>query len=135
MSLDSWTCIAVTKGGGLIPDELMQVAKMAACRLHLEKRNDLFFTSEVCDGYITTSWEDKLLWTRSGVFFSIEASMDDREWQINFLLNARDLERGAKLLEQGDELDPDDVISINVPFRVPIDRLYEFHDLRSKTIN
>lgn len=135
MSYDSWTCISVPKGGGLIPDELMHAAKTAACKLHLEKRNSLLFTSEVCDGYISTSWEDQLLWTRSGIFFTVEATMDDQEWQINFLLNSRDLEKGAKLLEKGEELDPEDVVSINMPFRMPIDRLYQFHDLRRRTVN
>jgi hypothetical protein len=135
MSFDSWTCLAVPKGGGTIPDELMHVAKMSACRLHLEKRTSLLFTSDVCDGYITTSWEGQQIGSRSGIFFSVEASMDDEEWQINFLMNTRDLEQGALLLEKGEEFDPEDVMSVNLPFRLPLDRLYEFRDLRSRTLN
>lgn len=135
MSFDSWTCLAVPKGGGVIPDELIHVAKMAACKLHLEKKNNLLFESPLCNGYISTSWEDHRIGSRSGIFFSIQASMEDMEWQINFLLHTREIEHGATLLEKGEELDPDDYIGIQLPYRIPVERLYQFGDLRKRTIN
>lgn len=139
MSFDSWTCISVEKGGGVIPEELKCAIKMAACQLHLEKRQNLLFESTFCSGYITTSWESVRLGGCSGILFSAELDSDIDEtmlnWRINFLLNTRDLEQGAKLLEQGEYEDTDLTFTTELPFRLPVDQLYAFNDLRSRAMH
>ncbi len=132
--LDSWTCIGIDKGGGLLPDELMYALKMAACTLHLEKKKQLLFQSDECDGLIKTDWTDHLLGTRSGILFRAEVSSNAQEWQVNFLLHERDLEHGARILEAGGVL-PDDSDGGVANFRLPLEALYQFEDLRPRTLN
>ncbi len=139
MSFDSWTCISVERGGGIVPDELKCAIKMAACQLHLDKRQHLLFESEFCSGYITTTWDSVRLGGCSGILFSVELDSDiDKKtlsWRINFLLNTRDLEHGALLLEQGEYKDTDVMFTAELPFRLPIEQLYAFNDLRSRAMN
>lgn len=127
MSYDSWTCLMVEKGPGMITDEVRSALKMAACDLHFKKWERMHIVSDVCDGIIETAWETHTVGTRSGVLFRTQIGSEQGEYMVNFLLNTDDLERGAEVLremeEQGEK-----------PWgtsagRFPCPALYRFHDL------
>lgn len=133
---DSWTIVGVSEGPGLIPQDVSFALKLAACRLFKEKRNKLLFQSEICSGLIETEWDSKRLGSISGMLFHVEVDAEKGTWQVNFLMNPADLERGAERLE-----DPDDENFewLSRPsderYRLPVAELYKFKDLSSRSRN
>ena len=44
----------VDRGPGLIDDEVRRALKMAACELHLQKKDRIRIHKDVCDGVVST---------------------------------------------------------------------------------
>lgn len=117
----------------MIPDEIKRAFKMAACRLHREKRDQMLFKTEECSGVIKTDWETRSVATRSGVLFKAEVESEDGSWQVNFLLHTRDLERGAERLHDEDVFK--DGVWLTTPVEFPVEELYQFEDLSTRRLN
>lgn len=96
---DSWTCVSRIKGPGILDDEIILLMKLAACMLEKYDRQRMNFGDADYDGIIETDGQSVSLGGIAGTLFrvDIETSKDGR-YQVNFLLNRRDLKRGAKLL-------------------------------------
>lgn len=128
---DSWTCLTVEKGPGMLTDGIRAALKRAACTLHRRKRDKMLFESEECDGIIETAWDSHLVGALSGILFRTQLTSEDGDFQVNFLLNTGDLERGALLL--GDDTEgSEDGVWTNHPERFPVEALYQFYDLSSR---
>ena len=128
MSYDSWTCLMVEKGPGVLTDEIRAVLKMAACELHLKQWDRMHIHSEVCEGVIETAWATKVVGARSGVLFRTQIDSEEGEYLVNFLLNDDDLERGAEFLRELREAGAAPTGVAEEPF--PCRDLYRFYDLR-----
>ena len=128
---DSWVCVTVEKGPGLITDEVRTVLKMAACDLHLKRWDRMHIISDMCAGLIQTKWETHSLGGASGVLFRAQVERDEGDYQVNFLLNERDLKRGARFLREIEEEPAGNWEQIPQEFEVPIPELYRFYDLRA----
>src|SRR3989338_10824593 len=100
---DSWTCLMVEKGPGMIPDEVRAALKMAACDLHLKRWDKMHIVSDVCEGIIETAWETQTVGTRSGVLFRTQLGCEAGEYLVNFLLSVDDLTRGAEIIRETEE--------------------------------
>jgi hypothetical protein len=127
MSYDSWTCLMVEKGPGMISDDVRAALKMAACDLHLKKWDRMHIVSDTCDGIIETAWDTHLVGTRSGVLFRTQIGSEDGEYMVNFLLSTDDLERGAEVLREMEERG--ESVWGRAPTPFPCPALYRFHDL------
>lgn len=127
MPYDSWTCLMVEDGPGLVPDMVRDALKMTACLLHLERRDRTLISSDVCDGTVSTEWATHAVGSRSGILFRASISASGGDWRVNFLLHTRDLECGADILRERE------AVSLG-PWRrsegrIPCAALYEFSDL------
>lgn len=127
MSYDSWTCLMVEKGPGMITDEVRAALKMAACDLHLKKWERMHIVSDVCNGIIETAWDTHLVGTRSGVLFRTQIDSETGDYRVNFLLSTDDLERGAEVLREMEEKGQGVWGTSPEPFPCPA--LYQFYDL------
>lgn len=126
---DSWSCLSVERGPGMISDEVRNALKAAACDLHLKKWNEVRIENALISGVIKTEWDTHMVGGRSGVLFRAQIDCEDgTDYKINFLLHEDDLERGAEIIRQMEEREGGDWHSTPVQF--PIPALYEFHDLR-----
>ena len=130
MEMNSWTCLMVEKGPGIISDEVANALMIAACDLYLKKWDTMHIVSDVCEGIIETSWNTQMVGIRSGILFRTEIVSDTGPYQVNFLLSIEDLERGAEALREMEERS-------GIPWgfsteTYPIPELYEFHDLGRK---
>ncbi|HYD93527.1 MAG TPA: hypothetical protein VEB18_03715 [Candidatus Paceibacterota bacterium] len=127
---DSWSCLYVENGPGMIDDNVRCAIKMAACRLFLKKQEYLLFETDTCGGVIQTTWEHKRLFAVAGFLFRTEVTFEDYvDYKVNFLISEGDLQRGAKLLERNEEEGMDAYVGVNVPFRLPLADVYQFKDL------
>ena len=127
MSYDSWTCLMVEKGPGMIADKVCAALKMAACDLHLKKWDRMHIVSDVCDGIIETAWDTHSVGARSGVLFRTQIGSETGDYMVNFLLNTNDLERGAEVLREMEERGEEVWGIAASPF--PCEALYRFYDL------
>ena len=127
MSNDSWTCLMVEKGPGMISDDVRAALKMAACDLHRKKWDRMHIVSDVCDGIIETAWDTHMVGSRSGVLFRTQIGSEAGEYHVNFLLNTEDLERGAEVLREMEERGEQVWGTSPAPFPCPA--LYRFYDL------
>lgn len=128
MNTDSWTCLLVENGTGVIDNRVRNALKCAACELYLRKWEKMHILNDVIDGIITTVWSTHLVGTRSGVLFRTEFDSEGTQnYKVNFLMSEEDLGRGADLLKQFEET-PGGWES--TPVRVPVEALYQFNDLR-----
>lgn len=126
---DSWTCLLVQKGPGLLSDVVCTVLKAAACDLHLKKWDEMRLTNDLVEGIIKTEWKSYTVGSRSGVLFRAQVDSEDgNDYKVNFLLNKKDLERGAEIIRQMEERTGDGWEQAS--FRFPLPELYQFHDLR-----
>ncbi len=125
---DSWTCLAVVRGPGVLPDNVILVLKMAACDLQRRQQERMTILNDVCEGVIETEWKTFSVNTRSGVLFKTEIESDKGKYWVNFLLSKSDLERGAEILRE--RFDEGSEIGINQPEPFPVAELYEFADMR-----
>jgi len=127
MSYDSWTCLMVEKGPGMITDQVRAALKMAACDLHLKKWDRMHIVSDVCDGIIETAWDTHVVGTRSGVLFRTQIGSEQGEYMVNFLLHEDDLNRGAEVLREMEERG--EQVWGTASERFPCPALYRFNDL------
>lgn len=127
---DSWVCLSVSKGPGVIDEQIKAVMKRAACSLHRDKKDRKLFTSDICSGLIETAWKSATLGAQTGIIFHIEVENDDGLWQVNFMMNTKDLERGAAIIDElGDASMEGEWRESPTDFPVP--ELYHFKDLSS----
>ncbi len=126
---DSWTCVAVEKGPGVLPDPVRTALRNAACDLYLKKWDRMHLRGDLLEGIIQTAWTTHLIGTRSGVLFRAHVDCEDgTDYMVNFLLHERDLERGADIIRQHEEGAAEEWH--NAPGGFPVPELYEFHNLR-----
>lgn len=128
MGMDSWTCLMVGKGPGMLTEGVMTVLKAAACDLHRNGVERMKLDHNLCMGFIQTEWNTHTVGSRSGVLFHCQIESEAGEYFVNFLLNTKDLEAGADILRQLEEAGESGWgIGIGT---LPIPKLYEFRDLR-----
>jgi len=128
--MDSWTCLLVEKGPGMLDDAVRTALKVAACDLHLKRWDTMHIMSDVCEGIIATSWSTHTVGARAGVLFRAEVDAEAGLYRVNFLLNIKDLERGAELLKARE--DEEEEYWVQNPVRIPVAELYMFEDLRRR---
>ncbi len=126
---DSWSCLSVEKGPGVISDEVRNTLKAAACDLHLKKWDEMHIENDIISGIIKTEWTTCSVGGRSGVLFRAQIDCEDgTDYKVNFLFSEDDLERGSEILRQVEEHAGGKWE--NIPTRVPVPELYRFYDLR-----
>ena len=126
---DSWSCLLVNKGPGLLPEKVSLVLKIAACDLHRQKWDTMRLSNDIAIGIISTEWNTYSVGGRSGVLFRAHVDCESgTDYQVNFLLSERDLEHGAKILQEREERGEIGWQESRTPF--PIPELYQFKDLR-----
>lgn len=129
MSYDSWTCLMVEKGPGMLSDEVCGALKSAACDLSLKKWDEMHIESDVISGIIKTEWNAHSVGGRSGILFRAQIDCDDgTDYKVNFLFNEDDLKRGAEIIRQMQEREGGSWL--DCPVRIPVPELYRFYDLR-----
>ena len=128
MDSDSWSCLMVGKGMGMVSDDLRNVLKAAACNMHLQRLNRMVIKHELCDGIMQTEWDSHMVGIRSGVLFRSQVEYEGGQCQINFLLSEQDLEAGADVIREMEEHGEGVWEESFEDFPVPA--LYEFVDLR-----
>jgi hypothetical protein len=130
MSHDSWNCLLVEEGPGILSDEVCLSLKIAACELHLGKVDKKLIDTGVCNGIIQTQWETRMVGAHSGVLFRAQVTDETVDgYKVNFLLNTEDLKTGAALLRK--LKDGRDLPWTSGAGRLPCPELYEFRDLRA----
>jgi hypothetical protein len=121
----------VENGPGILQEDVRAALKLAACNLSLNKWDRMHIASDACSGIIETAWNPYPVGTRSGILFRAQIDSGQGEYKVNFLLNTKDLERGAAFLREMEERGQ--YGWGEVPGRVPCDALYQFYDLRQTT--
>ena len=126
---DSWTCLMVQNGPGILPDDVRTALKIAACQMNLSKKDRISISNDVCVCVVETEWDTYGVGSRSGVLFRAQITTDTSggDFKVNFLLNREDLKRGAKLLRAYEE---GKISSHLADGPIPVEVLYEFHDLQ-----
>lgn len=125
---DSWTCLSVERGPGMLSDEVRNLLKAAACDLYIKKWDSMHIENDVASGVIKTAWESHVVGGRSGVLFRARVdSKDGTDYQVNFLLSTEDLERGAEHIRTMREKESG--AWEDAPGRVPCEALYQFERL------
>lgn len=127
---DSWTCIMVEDGPGLLPEEVRAALKFEACKLHRDRFDSGMMSNDVCTGYIETMWDTHTVGSRTGVLFKTQLTCEEGDYWVNFLLHENDLVRGAEII---DSLKDESIWLPGPP--VPVEGLTRFLDLGSTTIN
>ncbi len=129
MSYDSWTCLMVEKGPGIITGEVRAALKMAACDLQRKKWDRMHIQSDVCGGLIETAWKTHAVGSRSGILFRAQIDGDSANgYMVNFLTSiAEDLKRCADVLHEMEERGEEKWSAAQSPF--PCEALYRFDDL------
>lgn len=123
---DSWTCLMVERGPGLISEEVRLALKIAACDLYLRQWEKMRIVNDVCDGIIETDWRTFVVHTRSGFLFRARIENVTGGYQVNFLFNQKDLERGSDVLRK--KYEEDGVVWNQAGEPFPIEELYQFGD-------
>ncbi len=100
MDFDSWTCVMVAGEFGVIPDKVQIALKLAACDMRIEKRDQMLFKGEDCNGFLVTGWNSFMIGARSGILFRSEVDVEGKSIKVNFLLSEADLKQGAKRLKR-----------------------------------
>ena len=131
MSYDSWTCLMVKNGPGMLPDDVCAALKYAACNLYHQQKAAMVIKSDVCDGFIETDGTSHSVGGRSGTLFRAKIEVEDGEYLVNFLMNGKDLERGADILRR--TIEEGELVRGTDTDRIPCDELYKFHDLSRRS--
>lgn len=127
MNSDSWTCLMVGKGLSYIDEDVRNTLKAGGCDMYLRKVDKLSFSNDFCAGTIQTSWDTQMVGIRSGVFFEAVITTDSGDCQVNFLINTKDLERGAETLRKIAEGNDGEWAALE---GVPPSILSQFRDMR-----
>jgi hypothetical protein len=126
---DSWSCLSVENGPGLLSDIVRNSLKVAACDLHLKKWGEMRIESDVISGVIKTEWNTHSVGGQSGVLFRAQIDCEDgTDYKVNFLFNEDDLKQGAEIIRQVAESEGSNWE--DSPTRFPVPELYQFYDLR-----
>jgi hypothetical protein len=130
--MDSWTCLMVQKGPGMLDDEIRLALKKAACCLSLASMDAMRIRETGCEGHIETEWRSYTVGGRSGILFrcAIETGARGGEFRVNFLLNRSDLERGREILERYEAGESDSWERGTAA--IPLPQLYDFSDLNNR---
>ncbi len=128
---DSWTCLMVEKGPGILPDDVRVALEAAACNLHLNKTDSMHFSSNVCNGIIESPWKTYAVGARSGILFKAQIESDAGDYLVNFLLNTTCLDEGRDFLKRLEE----NLKGTWIPRdgHLPVEALYQFQDLAPST--
>ena len=129
---DSWSCVLVGKGMGVVSDDVRNVLKATSCKMHMDKLDRMVVKHDRCNVIVQTLWETYSVGSRSGVLFKSHVEVDGGECQVNFLLHTKDLEAGAAFLRR---LEEENVPLGAAPGELPIPALYEFADLRKHRLH
>lgn len=124
---DSWTCLMVEDGPGILPDDVRRALKMAACNLHLNKRDTMHFSSDVCNGIVESSWDTYSVGARAGILFRAQIESDVGGYRINFLLNTDCLDQGRDFLKRLDQSPSGTWVPQSG--HLPIEEMYRFENL------
>lgn len=125
---DSWSCLSVERGPGMISDEVRNALKVAACDLYISKWDEMRIEDDVISGVIKTKWDTHLVGGRSGVLFRARIDCaDGTDYMVNFLFHEDDLERGAEIIRQMEERGGG--TWRDAPSQIPCPELYQFQDL------
>jgi hypothetical protein len=128
---DSWHCLSVEKGPGMISDEVLEMLRLSACDLSLKKWDKMHIENDLVSGIITTHWNTYVVGSRSGVLFRAQIDCEDgTDFMVNFLFNEDDLARGAQIIKQMEEGEAGRWS--DKPGRIPVPEMYEFYNLRTK---
>lgn len=130
---DSWTCLMVEKGPGVIADDVRTALKMTACQLALDKLDRMRISHEVCEGIMQTEWKTHVVGSRSGVLFRAQITEETGDYFVNFLLNEDDLKKGAEVIRQMRE--EGSLGWHETDERFPVEELYHFYDLRKHKLH
>ena len=131
---DSWTCLMVQKGPGVLEDDVRDALKLAACELAYQKIDRMIMVNDVCDGIIQTEWKTYNVGSLSGVFFRAQITEDTGDYFVNFLLNEDDLARGADIIREHREKEGGSGW-VQSRGRIPVPELYEFKNLRKHKLH
>lgn len=127
---DSWTCLMVEKGPGILDDLVRSALRKAACSLSLDGFDSARFKETCCEGFIETAWKTHSVGSRSGILFRSQVDAETGSYRVNFLLGRSDLERGEEILRRiaaGEERSG----WMSGKGRLPVPELYDFSDLSS----
>lgn len=127
MAYDSWTCLMVEKGPGMLDDDVRTALKKAACHLQYKRWDRMHIESDVCGGLIETAWKTHVVGSRPGVLFRAQIEGEEEDYFVNFLLSVDDLERGAHVLRE-EEREGNVWADSSTSF--PCEDLYRFENLR-----
>ena len=103
MAYDSWACIMVRKGPGMIDEDTKATLIMAACDLKRKNRDRMGFKGDACGGLIESSWKTHLVGTCRGILFRASVMEEKDDYEVNFLLSDSDLENGARQIQEARE--------------------------------
>ena len=130
MAHDSWSCLMVQNGPGVIPDSIRTTLKAAACKLKLSGKDTTLIENDACSGIITTAWKTHSVGSISGVLFRSQFDFEGAlDCKVNFLLSVKDLERGVQIIREMEESEPG--IWVNSPGKIAVSDLYRFYNLRA----
>ena len=96
----SWTCVMVKDGPGLIDERVRTALEITAYKMHLDGWEATRFKVDTCEGYIENSGKTQSIAAITGLLYKAQVESDEGVYRINFLINARDLERGAERLKE-----------------------------------
>lgn len=129
MRLDSWTCVMVRKGPGIIPDDVKNHLQISAGDLYLKKWDRMRIVGDgACNGIIETDWKRYHIGVRSGILFRSQVDSKKGEYLVNFLLREDNLETSASKIRSYCEENSIDWRVTQSTF--PLRELYEFRNLR-----
>ncbi len=127
MSYDSWTCLMVHKGPGMLDENVKRALKFSACDLYLKRQDLRKMKSDVCEGVLKTEWSTQTVGAQSGILFKAHIESSSGEYFVNFLMNEQDLALGAELVRAIEE---EGLETETLGERIPCAELYQFENLR-----
>ncbi len=123
-SAGSWTVIMVRKGPGMVSDDVRHTLETAAYKLTLDRQDKNHFKSRTCEGYLETGWRSVTVGTRTGILFKSVVDSGDGPFSVNFLVNSKDLDRGAEVLREI-ENGRNESVRVSEDAKLP-DEMYDF---------
>ena len=128
MSFDSWTCLMVKNGPGMLPDDVCAELRLFACKMQQGHASEMYMRGKHCSGPLKTDWDSFSVGSRSGILFRAHFDWKVGECQVNFLLGEDDLRAGARLIEEAMEKGSDGAWEM-IDGTIPVPELYKFLDL------
>jgi hypothetical protein len=133
---DSWTCVMIDKGPGVLEDDVRDSLKLSACELAVNKLDRMQMSTPVCDGVIQTEWKSHNIGSRSGILFRAQITSESGDYKVNFLLSEDDLKRGAKILRASRKQNKKSAQRWeHTTGTLPLEELYDFRDLSKRKLH